>query len=128
MSHSIKIPTAFLQEAREVCSPEAECPALLFGRGNTVYTWRWAKNLLGDRHAFEISPEEMYKHIKEGEEAGLELLAIFHTHPGDPKPSPLDLRHMRLWRIPWIIANIYTWEVAGWLLEGGLREVEIAFI
>ncbi|MFN7105051.1 MAG: M67 family metallopeptidase [Pyrobaculum sp.] len=128
MSHSIKIPTAFLQEAREVCSPEVECPALLFGRRDTVYSWRWAKNLLRDKYAFEIDPEEMYRYIREGEETGLELLAIFHTHPGEPKPSRLDLRHMRLWKIPWIIANIYTWQVAGWALEGELKEVEIAFV
>jgi proteasome lid subunit RPN8/RPN11 len=115
----VKIPTKFLEEAKLKCRPEAECPALLFGRGETVLDWRWLRNVLNSPVAFLLDPEEMYRVLTEAEVSGLELVAIFHTHPGPPTPSPADLRHMKLWPVVWVIADVYTWRVAAWRLEGG---------
>jgi Predicted metal-dependent protease of the PAD1/JAB1 superfamily len=115
----VKIPVKFLEEAKLRCRPEVECPALLFGRGATVLTWKWVANVLQSPYAFRLDPEEMYRAITEAEEAGRELLAIFHTHPGPPAPSPLDLRHMRLWPVVWVISDVYSWDVAAWKLQRG---------
>ncbi|ACB40210.1 M67 family metallopeptidase [Pyrobaculum neutrophilum] len=120
----MKIPPLFFKEAAERCRPEAECAALLFGEGETVKTWRWVRNVLESPTAFRIDPEELYRAVTEAEEAGLALVAIFHTHPGPPVPSPLDIRHMRLWPVVWVISDVYTWETAGWRLsEEGLVKV-----
>jgi len=115
----VKIPTRLLEEAKQRCAPDAECPALLFGKGETVLTWSWLRNVLNSPIAFLLDPEEMYRAITEAESSGLDLVAIFHTHPGPPIPSPLDLRHMRLWPVVWVISNIYTWETVAWRLEDG---------
>lgn len=120
----MKIPQTFLKEAAERCKPEAECVALLFGHGEIVKTWRWLKNVLESPTAFRLDPEELYRALTEAEEKGLSLLAIFHTHPGPPTPSPIDLRYMKIWRVVWVISNVYTWETAAWRLdERGLVKV-----
>ncbi|MEZ0319968.1 MAG: M67 family metallopeptidase [Pyrobaculum sp.] len=118
----MKLPATFIQEARARCRPEAECVALLFGRDDAVTAWRWVRNAAASPVAFRIDPEELYTALREAEELGLDLLAIFHTHPGPPVPSAQDLRHMALWRVVWVIADIYTWEVAAWRLGRGLEK------
>ncbi|MEM1572679.1 Mov34/MPN/PAD-1 family protein [Pyrobaculum sp.] len=121
----MRIPREFLEEARRRCTPQEECVALLFGRDNAVAKWRWVRNLAGSPVAFRIDPEEMYRAITEAEEEGLELLAIFHTHPGPPTPSSVDLKYMRLWPVVWIISNTFSWKTTAWRLEKTLREVQI---
>lgn len=115
----MKAPRAFLEEAKRRCSPGEECPALLFGRGDVATKWRWMDNVLHSPAAFKLDPEEMYAALLQAEREGLELVAIFHTHPGPPAPSPHDLKYMAIWRVIWIIANVYTWEAAAWRIEGG---------
>ncbi|MCC6067151.1 MAG: M67 family metallopeptidase [Pyrobaculum sp.] len=115
----MKISARFLEEARQRCSPDAECPALLFGREETVLTWSWLRNVLNSPTAFLLDPEEMYGAITDAEASGLDLVAIFHTHPGPPAPSPLDLKYMRLWPVAWVISNVYTWETAAWRFKEG---------
>ena len=117
----MKIPAAFIQEARARCRPEAECVALLFGRGGAAAAWRWVRNAAASPVAFKIDPEELYAALREAEEVGLELVAIFHTHPGPPAPSAQDLRHMALWKVIWVIADVYTWDLAAWRLGEGLE-------
>lgn len=121
----MRIPKEFLEEARRRCTPREECVALLFGRGDAVTKWRWARNVAGSPVAFRIDPEEMYSAMAEAEEEGLELLGIFHTHPGPPIPSGVDLKYMRLWPVVWVISSMYSWRTAAWRFEKTLREVKI---
>lgn len=55
----------------------------------------------------------------------LDVVALYHTHPScPPVASVLDVKGMRLWPIPWVIACRY--EVKAWILEGdGVREIEV---
>lgn len=124
----MKIPRAFLEEAMARCTPGTECAALLFGRGDVVEAWRWMRNVLNSPAAFRLDAEEMYKALAEAEEAGRELVAIFHTHPGPPAPSPLDVRYMAVWRVVWLIANVYTWEATAWILKNGVEQVPVEYI
>ncbi|MGC9130648.1 MAG: M67 family metallopeptidase [Pyrobaculum sp.] len=125
----MKIPGRFLEEARLTCTPGVECVALLFGRRDTVIRWTWVRNVAGSPLAFRLDPEEMYRAITEAEEAGLELLAIFHSHPGPPVPSAVDMRYMRLWPVVWVISDVYSWRTAAWRAGGGdLREVPLEFV
>lgn len=119
----MRLPSAFMEEARARCGPDVECPALLFGRGAVVEMWTWPRNVAGSPYAFRLDPEEVYLHISAA--GDLDLLAVFHTHPGSPMPSPIDLRYMRLWPVVWIIADVYTWGVAAWRLHGGLERVPL---
>lgn len=122
----MRVPRLFFQEAREKCREEVECAAFLFGVGTEVKSWKWMKNVAGSKYAFRLDPEEIYAAVTDAESRGLQLLAIFHSHPGEPVPSPVDLKYMDMWRVVWIIADIYTWRVAAWSLRGGaLEKIEI---
>jgi len=49
---------------------------------------------------------------------GLDVVGVFHTHPcGEPVPSPLDARFMRLWPMPWVIASPRG--AGAWILRDG---------
>jgi hypothetical protein len=84
----VKIPTKFLEEAKLKCRPEAECPALLFGRGETVIDWRWLRNVLNSPVAFLLDPEEMYRVLTEAEvvRAGAGGNIPHTPRPANPKP------------------------------------------
>jgi len=62
---------------------------------------------------------------KAAENMGVEVVAVFHTHPCcEARPSMLDLEGMRLWPMPWVIAGRDG--VRGWILKGGrIHEVRL---
>lgn len=122
----MRVPRAFLEEARARCRPEAECAALLFGRGGEAARWRWARNVLHSPVAFKLDPEEVYAALLQAEGEGLELVAIFHSHPAGSRPSAVDAKYMRLWPVAWIIMDASTGEARAWRLgPQGLEEIPI---
>lgn len=56
---------------------------------------------------FSMDPLEAFKEIEKAENEGLELVAIFHSHPGKgiPAPSGTDQTFMRYWPVVWLISN-----------------------
>ncbi|MGC8582787.1 MAG: M67 family metallopeptidase [Thermoproteus sp.] len=122
----MRVPRRFVEEARERCSPREECAALLFGTGDSASRWTWVENVAKSPVEFKLDPERVYGAIADAERLGLELVAIFHTHPGAPVPSPLDLKYMKMWPVVWIIGRAGTMELKAWRLERGvLQEVDI---
>lgn len=122
----MRIPRELVDELKARCDPGEECAALLFGVGDSVKAWRWMRNVAESPIVFKLDPEEVYAALKTAEEAGLELIALFHTHPGAPVPSPVDVKYMKMWRVVWVIANVYTAELRAWRLAGNrLEEVDI---
>ncbi|MFB6491429.1 MAG: Mov34/MPN/PAD-1 family protein [Thermoproteus sp. AZ2] len=121
----MRVPRAFLEEAKARCKPEAECAALLFGRGGDVLKWRWAE-AEADKYSFRIGAEEVYRAVTDAEAEGLELIAIFHSHPVGSRPSSVDAKYMRLWPVAWIIMDASTGEARAWRLgPQGLEEIPI---
>ena len=84
----------------------------------------WVKNVKSSPVEFEADPWQVVQAHEVASKHGLEVIAVFHTHPSCPAvPSQLDLRGMRLWPVLWVIAC--KDEVRAWILSDGLREVEI---
>ncbi|MFW6068421.1 MAG: Mov34/MPN/PAD-1 family protein [Chloroflexota bacterium] len=92
---------------RELTVPQAHCEEMLrflrdaypleacgilaglHGRVHRVYA---VENLLRSPVAFEMEPQQQLQAMLELEEAGLEMLAIYHSHPMGPQtPSPTDV-------------------------------------
>jgi proteasome lid subunit RPN8/RPN11 len=74
-------------------NPNEECCGLLAGRENAVRHAFSARNV-ADRPAvaYEISPKELFRLMREIRAAGLELLGIYHSHPNsDNLPSLRDI-------------------------------------
>jgi len=75
-----------------------------------------ARNVGGSPVEFEADPRDTLTAHYVAENLGLEVVGVFHTHPcGKPAPSQLDLRGMRLWPVPWVIATPSG--LAAYLLE-----------
>jgi len=71
---------------------QQECCGLLAGRGGVIVRDFPATNALASATEYEIAPKELFQHMREIREAGLELMGIYHSHPnGDNKPSPRDI-------------------------------------
>ena len=90
-SSDISLSRAHVEEmfahARE-CAP-GECCGLVGGCGvkaSSVYRLRnVARDALG---AYEAAPEELFAAQREMRARGEELLAIYHSHPRSPQPTP----------------------------------------
>lgn len=78
------------------------------------------RNVLESPTRFRISPEEFVRHISEAEEEGLKLIGFYHSHPGTPAPSPIDLEYMKLWpQSVWLIVSSVDYSVAAYLVDDG---------
>jgi proteasome lid subunit RPN8/RPN11 len=80
-----------LHHARE--NPLAECCGLLAGREGTITRAFEAVNAASDPiKSYEIAPAEIFNAMREMRASGLELLAIYHSHPtGENRPSARDI-------------------------------------
>jgi proteasome lid subunit RPN8/RPN11 len=80
-----------LRHARE--NPLAECCGLLAGRVGTITRAFEAVNAASDPiKSYEIAPAEIFRVMREMRASGLELLAIYHSHPtGENRPSARDI-------------------------------------
>lgn len=69
-----------------------EACGLLGGRGGVVEVVIPVRNAANSPVRFRMEPLEQWKAFEQIESAGMELLAIFHSHPQGPAvPSPTDI-------------------------------------
>jgi len=71
------------------------------------------------QQCYEASPKEVLETLRSIERRGLELVAIYHSHPTGPAvPSDAD-RLLAFWRVPYVIFALQTGDVrAYWLPQG----------
>jgi proteasome lid subunit RPN8/RPN11 len=89
----IRISTALVEKlfehARET-APE-ECCGLLGGRGAEAASVYPLRNVAEDaRVAYEAAPEQLFAAQRRMRERGETLLAIYHSHPRSPDPTPSE--------------------------------------
>ena len=92
---SLEIPNIIFEQM--VAQTKAEAPieacGIIAGSGSRVE--KLYKMTNADRRSdhFMMEPKEQFKVIKDIREAGLEMLAIYHSHPETPaRPSAEDIR------------------------------------
>lgn len=112
------------------CLPEEGC-GLLAGRGGLCSLVVPVENELHSPTAFRMNPQEQLQAFLRIEDKGLELLAIFHSHPRGPQaPSPTDLAEFAYPEALSIIAVPVdgAWTLRGFRLNGhGFTEIELIF-
>ncbi|MFX0106658.1 MAG: Mov34/MPN/PAD-1 family protein [Candidatus Hodarchaeota archaeon] len=80
--------------------------------------------------SFSVDPEIEYALLIEAENQNEEMVAIFHSHPAPPRPSPRDLRNMKLNPVVWLIASKISgrWESRAFLLDNEDATIEIELV
>ena len=101
-----------LKQHSEKNSPSEAC-AILFGgidNGSVIVKDVFlTKNIEDSPVNFTISPEELILAYDTAEKNGLDVSAIFHSHPGSVAyPSTTDKKYMEINPVPWVIfSNIH---------------------
>lgn len=68
---------------------------------------------------YQADPAELLQALWGLEAAGLELLAIYHSHPSGPaRPSPAD-RSKAYWPVPYVILALESGQVRAYRLPQG---------
>ncbi len=78
------------------------------GEKAIVFESKRGENILHDKSSFLMDPEQFYEFLVKGENKGLELVGVWHTHLGDPNPSIIDVKTMMLWPVVWVIFDAIT--------------------
>lgn len=95
MNDIVRIRREILAAMREEAAktPEQECCGLLAGRDGIITEIFPARNVHPNPAiAYEIAPQELFQFMRESRARKLQLLGIYHSHPGgDNFPSATDL-------------------------------------
>ena len=110
--------------------PNESC-ALLFGSidGKKIIVKEIfvTKNLEESPVNFTISNQDLLDAYKRAEEAQLEVVGIFHSHPAsEAYPSDTDKKFMFANPVVWVIFSGVSKEFKGFILESEIKEIQIA--
>jgi len=117
------------------CLPYEAC-GLLAGKNDTVQEVFAITNQLRSPTRFRMAPAEQVRAFAVMESKGLELLGIYHSHPGRretasgtrARPSPTDIAEAAypVTQVLWSRAR-GSWEASGYWIEAGrVSEVALA--
>jgi proteasome lid subunit RPN8/RPN11 len=108
-----------------------EACGLLGGKNGAVEVVLPVKNAAGSRVRFQMDPKAQLRAIEQIESEGLEIVAIFHSHPKGPSvPSPTDIAEAsyRVVNIIWSKVG-RRWQARGfWIEAGHAAEVPLTVI
>jgi proteasome lid subunit RPN8/RPN11 len=110
-----------------VVQAKAEAPVeacgILAGRDNKVEKLYKMTNVDNGSDHFMMEPAEQFKVVKDIRSAGLEMLAIYHSHPETPaRPSAEDIRLALTPDVIYVIVSLQNGKrpaVKGFLIEDG---------
>jgi proteasome lid subunit RPN8/RPN11 len=131
MKHQkIILPRQLWQAMREQVSHDAplESCGLVAGRGQRAEQVYPITNMLASPVRFRMEPREQLQAFEAIETCGLELLAIYHSHPSGPEiPSETDLEESQ-----YEVVNLIwsprddNWQArAFWLEKNKAREIQV---
>jgi len=110
-----------MRAALEAALPEEGC-GLLFGRGQCVERVVPIQNALHSPVRFRLEPQAQLAAMQGADEQGLELLAIYHSHPRGPDhPSATDIEEAAYPQAAYLIwwqDGAGGWQVELFWLEG----------
>ncbi len=110
-----------ISEAKDKAPVEA-C-GILVGQGGRVTEFYRMSNTDNSSVHFMMAPEEQFAVAREVRDRGLEVLAIFHSHPAtDARPSAEDIRLALTEEVTYMILSLLDTDkpvLKGFLIEDG---------
>ena len=114
-----------LSEYSENQKPNESC-AILFGKDDQVLDLFLTENMENSPVNFTISNKQLIEAYKIAEEKKMEVVGIFHSHPGsDAYPSNTDKKFMQSNPVAWIIYSGINKNFRAYLLETDIVEIPI---
>jgi proteasome lid subunit RPN8/RPN11 len=108
-----------------------EACGLLAGKEGKVSISQGIRNDARSPVRYQINPKGQLHAFNRFEELGVDLLAIYHSHPaGPPHPSPTDIREA-MYDVVYIIWSRHEgeWTSNGfWIASGQVSEVRLQII
>lgn len=108
-----------------------ESCGLLAGAGEAVQKVIPVPNALQSASRYRFSPPEQLAAFEEIEREGMEMLAIYHSHPKGPvHPSPTDIAEA-FYPVVYVIWSLQdgNWQAKGfWIENGNFSEVPLEIL
>ena len=109
-----------------------ECCALLLGEHNDdgkVATILHVRNIDESPVSFSIDPAELLNAYILADTKGMEITAIFHSHPAKASPSSTDIKYMQINPVAWVIYSTTENEIRAFVYENeDIKEIGIKTI
>src|SRR5215210_458074 len=105
MQQSISLTAGQIEELVSIAKdvlPEESC-ALLLGENNIVVEILPMRNIDQSPVTFSIESTELVDAYNLAETKGMQVVAIFHSHPTKPSPSRTDRKFMQINPVVWLI-------------------------
>jgi [CysO sulfur-carrier protein]-S-L-cysteine hydrolase len=105
MQQSISLTAGQIEELVSIAKdvlPEESC-ALLLGENNVVVKILPMRNVDQSPVTFSIESTELVDAYNLAESKGMQVVAIFHSHPTKPSPSRTDIKFMQINPVVWLI-------------------------
>jgi proteasome lid subunit RPN8/RPN11 len=112
--------------------PNESC-AFLLGDNNDcekVATIIPMRNIDNSPVSFSIDPDELLNAYNLAYSKGMEVCAIFHSHPAKASPSSIDIKYMQINPVIWLIYSTTEYEIRAFVHEDNdvIREIAINII
>ncbi len=106
--------------------PNESC-AFLLGDGSELEVAEVMPMNNSDKSAFSftIAPDDVLAAYRKAESKGLQVMGIFHSHPGKPFPSGTDRKFMELNPVVWLIYSTTENRFEAHLLGSTLEKIQI---
>jgi proteasome lid subunit RPN8/RPN11 len=111
-------------------APEEAC-GLVAGNGYKAQIIYPITNILHDRYRFRMAPDEQLNAFIQAEAEGLEIIAIYHSHPhGIDHPSATDVAELTFPNIVYIIwyQADGQWHCCAYLMFAETESIEVPVI
>jgi proteasome lid subunit RPN8/RPN11 len=128
---TISLTSAQLQELVRIAKDTLpnECCAFLLAEHNDsgkVAMILPMRNIDESPVSFSIDPEELLNAYSLADSKGMEVAAIFHSHPAKALPSSTDKKYMEINPVIWIIYSTTQNEIKAFVSENQvIREISI---
>lgn len=124
------VPIRDEKEEVSILQSHERCGVLIGIRENDVITVKEVveiENIADSPFLFEMSPEGLYRAWMDAERKGMDVVAVFHTHPtGNARPSAFDLEGLKQTGLPWVIVGIDG--IKAFIYRNGIEEVDVELL
>jgi [CysO sulfur-carrier protein]-S-L-cysteine hydrolase len=106
--------------------PNESC-AILLGDNDKVIKILPVRNIDESPVTFSIEPAELLHAYDLAESKGMQVIAIFHSHPAKPSPSSTDIKFMQINPVVWVIYSTTKNQLRAFVYDDNdiVREISI---